>query len=339
MFRERGARDAPVAVRAGEKCLDRLVGRKRVSVVREIIDLTVGDDAREVSEARKNPLICLEGVICNVQSFLGDDVFLFVAGVSNAWRRAWALVPPALEDDYSDMDKNGGIYGSQNATFSIPSTHFNGNPYRERLHGEHCQYDQHQYRADGTIIPDKRPTRTTLRAAVQSASCLEWARSSGCTWDSKTMSYAAAEGCLKTIQQAWLEGCTWDAMTPAMAAAAGHLEVLRWCRAVGCPWDQRTCDFAANGGHVEVLYTTVRHILPGITYVLIISITNTNPNPGPNEGVPRTLGRGGATRFLRKVCVARHQIGAPDFTKMRSAHVRSMHGAYLHLRFGFRCPD
>ena len=74
---------------------------------------------------------------------------------------------------------------------------------------------------------------------------LQWLRSIGCQWCSRTCKSAAGNGHLAVLQWARANGCDWDSETCSAAAAGGHLQVLQWSRANGCDWDSSTCRSAA----------------------------------------------------------------------------------------------
>jgi hypothetical protein len=53
----------------------------------------------------------------------------------------------------------------------------------------------------------------------------------------------------------WLrsQGCPWDTRTCIMAASYGYMEVLQWASSQGCPWDSSTCYNAALRDNLAVL--------------------------------------------------------------------------------------
>ena len=78
-----------------------------------------------------------------------------------------------------------------------------------------------------------------------------------CSWDDHMIIYAMRLP-LEVIWQyllQWLrsQGCPWDTRTCIMAASYGYLEVLQWARSQGCPWDRSTCYNAAFRGNLAVL--------------------------------------------------------------------------------------
>lgn len=91
---------------------------------------------------------------------------------------------------------------------------------------------------------------------------LQWARSHGCPWDTKTCMNAALGGHLRVLQWACANGCSWNENTCCDAARHGHMHVLTWERANGCPWDENTCYVAAMNGHVHVLQWARAHGCP-----------------------------------------------------------------------------
>lgn len=99
------------------------------------------------------------------------------------------------------------------------------------------------------------PPETNVSAAVQSSTCVEWAKAAGCPWGPLLCSRAAAGGHFDALRWARGAGCEWDARTCFSAAFGGYLEMLQWCRANGCPWDSSTCADAAEGGHLEVRFS------------------------------------------------------------------------------------
>jgi hypothetical protein len=80
---------------------------------------------------------------------------------------------------------------------------------------------------------------------------LQWLRSKdggNCRWDKQTCQYAAHAGHFELLKWAHQNGCPWDEFTCAYAALKGHLEILKWARENGCPWSRITCSNAANKG-------------------------------------------------------------------------------------------
>ena len=55
------------------------------------------------------------------------------------------------------------------------------------------------------------------------------------------------------LQWARATGCAWDSRTCCATAGGGHLEVLQWTRANGCELSTHVCYTTASGGHLEVL--------------------------------------------------------------------------------------
>lgn len=86
----------------------------------------------------------------------------------------------------------------------------------------------------------ERSKKSRMAVAVQSVSCLAWARDRGCRWDTTTCRRAAAGGSLEALEYARTQGCQWDEQSRAGAAGGEHLEVLKWCRANNCAWNNRT---------------------------------------------------------------------------------------------------
>ena len=84
--------------------------------------------------------------------------------------------------------------------------------------------------------------------------CLQYVRSLGCRWNSKTCSEAAANGHIECLRYAHEEGCDWDEETCLSAASGGHIACLRYAREHGAEWDETlVCEVAADGGHLECL--------------------------------------------------------------------------------------
>lgn len=108
----------------------------------------------------------------------------------------------------------------------------------------------------------QRATVTSPRSAVQSCSCLDWAKACGLDiWHSPCF-YAAAEGRLDVLEHAVALGYSREGMQLCeYAAGGGHLEVVRWCRSNGYPWGESSVR-AAESGHLEVLRWCVANGCP-----------------------------------------------------------------------------
>ena len=81
---------------------------------------------------------------------------------------------------------------------------------------------------------------------------LQWARATGCPWDTFTCHAAAEKGHLDVLKWLRANGCPWSSATCQGAARGGHLDVLQWARANGCPWDTFTRHAAAGRSHWHV---------------------------------------------------------------------------------------
>lgn len=74
-------------------------------------------------------------------------------------------------------------------------------------------------------------------ARYNSIALLILCRESGCIWDERVCTVAAANGHLDTLK--WLRSnwFPWDACTSSAASANGHLDVLKWCVENDCDCD------------------------------------------------------------------------------------------------------
>lgn len=71
--------------------------------------------------------------------------------------------------------------------------------------------------------------RPKVTLAVQSPSCLAWARRCGHSWDLHTCAAAARGGYMETLKYARVKRCGWNERTCEEAARVGHMEMLRCC--------------------------------------------------------------------------------------------------------------
>lgn len=169
-------------------------------------------------QQHRNPLAHNIDVIRHVIQLVGDSSYLFVAEVSNHWRRAWDDRPQATCVD-------AVVQSVSRLTWA-----------------RDCGY-----RLDTKMATCKRA------AAGGYFEVLKYARGAGSPWDEWTCAEAARAGHIKLLKWCKSNGCPWDGETTYWAARTGRLDILRWCQANNCPMSSLACEAAAESGSPEVL--------------------------------------------------------------------------------------
>lgn len=127
-----------------------------------------------------------------------------------------------------------------------------------------------------------------MAARASHLSCLQWARSRGCPWNSLTCVAAATNGDMRTLCWAHTAGCNIEHSDVTEAAARrGHVDCFEYALANGAPctrtcvnvavadgrlciveriarmgvhfWDENTVKEAALGGHLECVDFLIKH--------------------------------------------------------------------------------
>lgn len=204
-----------------------------------------------------NPLHSRIDIITEVLAQCPRKDFLYLAGVSNAWRTAWALIggpketsihttaalPARTEWALSGGTCFWGVARRYGGVFCLTTRMGN-------LQG--LQAAARDFGPDWSSQGSARKV-TELAAENGHRELLEWAIGQGCPWGEHTCGSAASAGHLDIL--AWLrdQGCGWDELTCRLAAQGGHLKLLKWAAQNGCPWDESTSSCAAAGGQLEVM--------------------------------------------------------------------------------------
>ncbi|CAM9140971.1 unnamed protein product [Ascophyllum nodosum] len=229
----------------------------------------------------ENPLMERMDVISDVIA-LCPKAFLFIAGVSKSWKKAWlaggrcketsvklpantqAMTEWVLDDEtfHAAAEKHEGLLcltvvtgnlGAFQAVTRKMGQAWFCRPSRRaaELAAEFGHLELLKWaRARGCCWGMDMCARAAEYGELE---MLKWLRAEKCHWDSTTCLEAAAEGHLEVLKWAREQKCPWGAAVCARAAWNGQLEVLKWLRAEGCPWNSSTCHDAAEGGHLEVL--------------------------------------------------------------------------------------
>lgn len=267
----------------------------------------------------ENPLETHTDLISEVISRCEVSEFLYLAGVSKAWKSAW--------EASSGRPKNTSVHSAastpqrtewvlHDAEFWTAAKQCGVNVLEIAARAGNLTGLRSAARqlGDKWSLPDNARRVTNAAAEGGSIDTLQWALTQGCPWDSGTCASAAAGGQLQTL--IWLKerGCPWDETSCSLAASNGHLQVLQWARKQGCPWNQQACSLAAAGGHLEVLQWAREQGCPSGLYTCTYAAAE-----GGQLGVLRWA-RGEGYAWDRFVCHFAARTGHLEMLKWAAEH-------------------
>ena len=183
--------------------------------------------------------------------FVGENEFIFVAGINRQFRRLYTELFQDKKTSYQAC-----LVSVPRASMTVPLISLL--PWYVVAHGtaritviaartgslEVLQWLRQEFEGYRPENCDAIICHSAARGGHLNV--LQWARSQGCPWDERTCCEAALCGNFDVLKWARSEGCPWDEGTCFSASWHGHLDVLKWARSEGCPWNKERCVLVAK---------------------------------------------------------------------------------------------